>query len=212
MSKRRNWVISVQAVAVALAIGGSVILLWRSSSGSSVFRDRFDRANNSRSLGSGPGDRGWHFLSGVWGVEDRQVIVTSPGLPRSVSVVDRGVADGRIQTTIARAATSMGLAFRVRDNRNLWAIVAVPQLLTWNIYRVVDGTETFVENTGVAHIAGQPSIAVDLQGDFIKVHVSGRPVKTITSPVLADETKAGLVLFGGDIGNARWASFSARVK
>jgi hypothetical protein len=130
-----------------------------------------------------------------------------------LALIDTGAADGVVQTTVLAPQKRSGLAFRCRELDSCWRLEAVPGFGTWNLYKVENGTEKSVANTGVAPTGPGTTISVAFSGPSIAVYVNGEKLKTIDDATFATETRAGLVVEDEEFSGAtRWSQFAAGPK
>ena len=99
--------------------------------------------------------------------------------------------------------------FRYVGPYNYWAVVAVPDVATWNVIKVVDGDQAVVGNTGQSPTADGTTVAVRMQGDTIDVIINGRIRKTIVDDFQAEAGKVGITARGAESGDARFDDFVA---
>jgi len=196
----------VAALALVVAFGAGVVIWQTNSDSKETIHDDFVRPDSPSALG-----RPWKQLSGTWGIADDEAYVSQPAPDIQLAVVVVGSGDADVVASMAAPAVGAGIAFRVVDKRNFWAVVAAPAYGTWNVVRVVRGLSTFVENTGLTLApTGPASIRVRLAGDGIAVFADGRQVAFTKSSLLRGGKTAGLALIG-DVADARWTGFSATV-
>jgi hypothetical protein len=160
--------------------------------------DSFDRAESADSLGNMPDGRTWLVDAGTWGITSGQAQVSESHEYRNHAVVGIGQGDGGVQVRMTRVTPGSGLVFRYEGPYNYWALVAVPEVATWNIYKVVDGTREIVGNTGEAQTRDGTTIAVRTSGDTIELIVNGRVMKTIVDDFGQDNGRFGLTVAGGE--------------
>lgn len=167
--------------------------------------DRFDGADSFGSLGAG-----WDTLAGSFGISRRRAVLERGADPIAVSLRETGRADGILEASLASDAPSAGLAFRCRDARNCWYVVAIPYYAAWNVYRLERGRPTFVTALELAPIGPGSTVSVRLQGPRMDFYVDGQRYRTIRSTFLQDETRAGLVRKAESrVRQARWRLFMA---
>lgn len=172
--------------------------------------DDFDREDTEETLGALPNGTPWSAEVGRWGIEDGAAFVADgAGEARSFAIVGLGgQTHGAAQVRMSVVAPSAGLAFRYRGPYNYWAVVAVPEVATWNVIKVVDGEQDIVGNTGErSPMADGTTVAVRLEGDRIEVVVNGELRRTLDDPFLAGVGRLGLTARGETGGAARWDDF-----
>ena len=76
-------------------------------------------------------------------------------------------------------APGQGLAFRCQGAANCWRVEAVPRFGTWNVIKVVRGTERLVANLGTVPVESGTVIRVELEGGTLRFMVNGRLRRTI---------------------------------
>jgi hypothetical protein len=184
--------------------------------------DNFDRPDGPESLVF-PGS-GWRSLAGGWSAEGGQARLAVPDLqvgtqftngnPPLSGLVTLDPPDGAATASMTTGAVApgCGLAFRVRDVNNFWAVVAVPDVSTWNILRIENGTGTLVSNTSTVSVSRNSRVTVKDDGSEFLIVIDNLvmpavSVTTISSSFLGSERSAGLSAFG-DCDEARWAKFS----
>ena len=155
----------------------------------------------------------WTITTGHWrqGGGTASIASTAPGW--TLAAVVRGVADGDVKASVDATGTGAGLAFRVRDDANFWAVTSAPAYGTWNISKVVGGTIEYVANTGLSVVRGKHIVEARLKGTFIDLFIDGHGVASIEDPTLQAATGAGFVLLGSRNPRlALWADFSATTR
>ncbi len=209
--QRRQRSALITVVAIAVAFGSPVVLyfmLWSADATRGTRPDDFSRADSVVEIGPVARAGRWDSLSGVWGIENGAAYLVKPRKAASLAVYPAHSRDGRVSAALASAADGAGIAFRVRDARNLWAIVATSAYATWNIVRYHDGVPEFVANTGLTSTSGEHTVAVQFEGNRITVFIDGIELKRVTSQALRDAGGVGLVATHPDSRAARWSSFA----
>ena len=161
--------------------------------------DDFDRPD-------GPLRGDWSEPRGVWVVQDQHaavdVVAADDEFALAVLPTD---APSAIDVTARAVEPGWGLAFRVQDPENLWAVVARPERDTWSLVHIADSAvveeiEDFVTITP----SDNSVVRVELEGDRIRVIVNER-INEHVDPVLADATDVGLLaLPGGVLASMAW--------
>jgi hypothetical protein len=170
---------------------------------SATLIDRFDGPDSPGSLGAG-----WTTLAGSFGIDRGRAVLERGASPIAVSLRDTGSADGIVEASLASDAPSAGLAFRCRDARNCWYVVAIPYYAAWNVYRLERGVQTFVAALELAPVGPGTTVAVRLAGPRMDFYVDGQRYRTIRSSFLAGETRAGIVRKEETrVRQARWRLF-----
>ncbi len=171
--------------------------------------DQFDRPNDPTSMGNFAPGRPWSEDAGTWGIVDGEAYLARSGEFRNHSVIGLGQGDGGAQVRLDKVVNGAGLVFRYVGPYNYWAVVAVPDVATWNVIKVVDGTQEVVGNTGQSPTADGTTVAVRMEGDTIDVIINGRIRKTIVDDFQAEAGKVGVTARGADSGDARFDDFVA---
>lgn len=171
--------------------------------------DQFDRPDDPASMGDFAPGRPWSEDAGTWGIVDGEAYLAQSGEFRNHSVIGLGQGDGGAQVRLDKVVNGAGLVFRYVGPYNYWAVVAVPDVATWNVIKVVDGNQEVVGNTGQSPTADGTTVAVRMEGDTIDVIINGRIRKTIVDDFQADAGKVGLTARGADSGDARFDDFVA---
>ena len=172
-------------------------------------RDDFDRAN-APSLGASTGGGRWQAVGGSWGIRNREAILNSaPGLRPTMATVDVGRTDGWIQVSGTTVPDGFALVFRYQDPSNYWRLVAVPGYATWNVFKVVKGSETRVDAVGLANYANPTTAAVRLKGNAMTFFVDGLQTKTLKDSALMEAHRAGIGIATPKGVGARFAGFAA---
>lgn len=167
--------------------------------------DRFDGPDAPGSLGPE-----WDTLSGSFGIDRGRAVLERGASPIAVSLRETGRADGILEVSLASDAPSAGLAFRCRDARNCWYVVAIPYYAAWNVYRLERGVPTFVGALELAPVGPGSTVAVRLRGPRMDFYVDGQRYRTIRSSFLQEETRAGIVRKDESrVRQARWRLFLA---
>ena len=172
-------------------------------------RDDFDRTN-APVLGASTGGGKWKAEGGSWGIRNREAILNSaPGLRPTMATVDIGQTEGWIQVSGTTVPEGFSLVFRYQDPSNYWRLVAVPGYATWNVFRVVKGSETRVDSLGLANYANPSTVAVRLKGKAMTFFVDGLETKTFKDPALMKAHRAGIGIASPKGVGARFAGFAA---
>jgi hypothetical protein len=171
--------------------------------------DQFDRPDSTTALGNFAPGRPWLADAGTWGIENDEAYIADVGEFRNHAVVGLGQGDGGAQVRLDKVTNGAGLVFRYIGPYNYWAVVAVPEVATWNVIKVVDGDQEVVGNTGQSPTADGTTVGVRLRGDTIEVIVNGRVRKTIVDDFQVDAGKVGITARGPASGDTRWDDFVA---
>ena len=173
--------------------------------------DGFDRSGNSNRLGRAASGQPWRAVRGRWGVQLGQARVLQPA-PKgpSLALLPVGSAVTSVEVRAAVIAPGQGLAFRCQGAANCRRVEAVPRFGTWNVIKVVRGTERLVANLGTVPVASGTVIRVELEGGTLRFMVNGRLRRTIVDSTFLSAARTGLVIrAGGEVGRARWDDFAA---
>lgn len=171
--------------------------------------DQFDRPDDPASMGDFAPGRPWSEDAGTWGIVDGEAYLSRSGEFRNHSVVGLGQGDGGAQVRLDKVVNGAGLVFRYVGPYNYWAVVAVPDVATWNIIKVVEGDQEVVGNTGQSPTADGTTVAVRMEGDTIDVIINGRIRKTVVDDFQAEAGKVGITARGAESGDARFDDFVA---
>ena len=164
----------------------------------------FDRPDAADGLGALAG-RPWVVEGGGrWGVAGGAAYLSSPAPARSFALVDVGSPDVAVSARLSAVRNGAGLAFAYSRPGRFWAVVAVPQVATWNLVEVVDGRPTVRGSTGQSAVADGTEVAVALSGDEVTVAVNGRPALTVDGLPADRSTRVGLTVAGPQAGEARF--------
>lgn len=129
-------------------------------------------------------------VSGAFVRSDGAVQVPAGDDP-ATAVVEVGASDGELVVPVIRPADGAGVVFRFVDEDNHWRITYAADFATWNIDKVVDGTQAFVANTGLSG-AASAELIVSLDADTISVAIDGERRALIADASHRDATAAGL--------------------
>lgn len=173
--------------------------------------DQFDRRDSATSLGDFAPGRPWVTDEGVgtWGIENDEARLVESGEFRNHAVIGLGQGDGGAQVRVDKVVNGVGLVFRYVGPYNYWAVVAVPEVATWNLIKVVDGDQEVVGNTGQSPTADGTTVAVRLRGDTVEVIINGRIRKTVVDDFQLNAGKVGMTVRGPDAIDARFDDFVA---
>ncbi|HMQ27014.1 MAG TPA: hypothetical protein PKA98_13575 [Acidimicrobiales bacterium] len=171
--------------------------------------DQFDRPDDPGSMGDFAPGRPWTEGAGTWGIIDGEAYLSRSAEFRNHSVIGIGQGDGGAQVRLDKVVNGAGLVFRYVGPYNYWAVVAVPDVATWNVIKVVDGDQEVVGNTGQSPTADGTTVGVRMEGDTIDVIINGRIRKTIVDDFQAEAGKVGVTARGPDSGDARFDDFVA---
>ncbi|MBL8775650.1 MAG: hypothetical protein JNK12_06960 [Acidimicrobiales bacterium] len=171
--------------------------------------DQFDRPDSATSMGDFAPGRPWTADAGTWGIDGGEAYLVQSGEFRNHSVIGLGQGDGGAQVRLDKVVNGAGLVFRYVGPYNYWAVVAVPDVATWNIIKVTDGNQEVVGNTGQSPTSDGSTVGVRLRGDTIDVIVNGRIRKTIVDDFQVDAGKVGITARGPESGDARFDDFVA---
>ena len=85
----------------------------------------------------------------------------------------------------------------------------MPGYATWNVFKVVKGSETRVDSLGLANYANPSTVAVRLKGKAMTFFVDGLETKTFKDPALMKAHRAGIGIASPKGVGARFAGFAA---
>lgn len=209
LARRWKWVLAV--CVAALVVGGisaAVVYATTSPSSAHEMHVTFPQTGDL----TGPP---WTIATGHWKQTDHVAFAWDTAPKWTLIAMDRGVSDGTVSVTVDARNAEAGMAFRVRDQENFWALTDAPRFGTWNLSKVVNGTVEFVTNTGLTRTRGSHQISVHLRGSFIDVAIDGHGAASVDDTELATASAAGLVVLGtyrtGTRPGARWADMDATV-
>ncbi len=156
----------------------------------------------------------WAVASGQWGIKGREAVLTStPSDTPSVATIDVGRATGWVQATATTAPQGFGVVFRYQDPQNYWRIVAVPDYATFNVFKVINGRESKVTDSGIGVVTYDKTnvtIGIRLEADRFTFYVDGRDTGvTMRSTELRNAHRAGLVVSSVKGTGLRVAGFAA---
>ena len=171
--------------------------------------DQFDRPDDPTSMGDFAPGRPWTEGAGTWGIVDGEAYLSEGSEFRNHSVIGIGQGDGGAQVRLDKVVNNAGLVFRYVGPYNYWAVVAVPEVATWNVIKVVEGDLEVVGNTGQSPTADGTTVGVRMEGDTIDVIINGRIRKTVVDDFQAEAGKVGITARGPDSGDARFDDFVA---
>lgn len=171
--------------------------------------DQFDRADSTTTLGALAPRHRWQAVAGTWGITEHQAHLAAADPLRSIAVVDLGQGDGGVQVRLDEITESAGIVFRYENPYNYWAVIAIPEVSTWNVIKVSDGDTEVVGNTGQSPTVDGTTIAVRMVGDTTGVVVNGRLRKTLVDDFLAAAGGVGITGKGPDAEDARFDDFVA---
>ena len=143
--------------------------------------DDFNRPDANDLTTTSDGTQTWQqFPVGSWSISSNTLVKHT-----GMVMVNLGSGDQDVKIGTLAVAANTGLEFRVRDTKNYW------------ILRSSNGTGTLwlCQNGGASQIAsfslGRTNVEVKAVGTTITVYNNGTAVKSITSSVLVNATKAG---------------------
>jgi len=135
----------------------------------------------------------WAEPAGDWIVQDgHAALLTAAPAGPSLAVLAEAGSDGVARMTVTAVEPGWGFAFRVRDDRNYWTLVARPEQAAWSLVRVVDGISTEYPGTVVAAPTDGSQIEVVLDGDRILASVGGVVGTEVVDAAMAEATGVGL--------------------
>ena len=175
--------------------------------------DSFTRADSASSLGNTDTGQTWTPTVGTWGISSNQAYLPTSGAATNFAVLDLGSGSQVVQFTLAGTPVDgMGITFRFQDSSNYWQVFRSSSFGTWNIYKTISGTPTFVSNTGTTDTNAGAIVRVETNGTTINVYVDGNLGANITDSALQTATKVGILGASTVAGtSARWDNFSAAV-
>jgi len=168
--------------------------------------DDFDRSSPN-GLGSVDGQE-WEAVSGSFAIEDGAAVVDEPNDagPRSITLLDAGATNARIEATVGRATPSWGIVFRYVNPFNYWYLQAAPDYAVLNVVRMVNGQAQVIGATDLASTADGAKVAVVLDGSSIDVQVDDVSVFLLTNDHCLGATKTGLLGID-DASGVSWEAF-----
>lgn len=160
-------------------------------------QDTFNRANASGGLGT-PSDGGsdWVELASNFGIFGNQAYGAGGGSP-TVSYLECGAGsgDGTIQVTHASVGGNAGVAFRISDADNLFAVWVIGG--QFSLYRRQSGSNNLLGQASGTATSGDVVSAV-LSDDSITIKVNGTTKITVTDAFQKTATKHGLATASAD--------------
>ena len=118
-----------------------------------------------------------------------------------------------ISSSFASVGESCGLAFRVQDIQNFWAVIAKPESATWNIVKMRDGNLKFAANTGLTLLGAGSQVTILDHGDSFEVLTArglepGQSSVRVSDNFLGEEHRGGLIALDKGCETTRWKSFA----
>jgi hypothetical protein len=155
---------------------------------------------------TGSGQVGWSTTTEGWSVINGEVALAGAA-GSSLALTDLGSSDGVVHVTMPSIANDTGLAFRVVDAGNYWAVAAAPGYATWNLIKVIEGVPEIVANTDISPIDAYTTVGVVLAADRVSVLLNGRVFAEVEDTTHQEGTFGGLFGSGPDVNLARWDDF-----
>jgi hypothetical protein len=149
---------------------------------------------------------------GGWEAVDGAARITSvtAGSP-NMALIDMGSTDGSVAVEGTDVADGWGMVFRYRDERNYWAVVAIPSVGGYVVREVRDGFTTIRGRLGLANTQDGVELGVRMVGTTVTIHIGGRVRLLIENAGAApNANQAGLIADLAGVTTSRWTDFSAR--
>ena len=174
----------------------------------------FSRADDATSLGSVPNGSKWTAQKGsTWGISGGQAYVAKPDsndLHRNIAFIGSGFANGQVEVTVAKMATTAGIVFRYTSECSYWALESAPTYATWNVTKVDKCNATTLGNTGYTALDDGVKVGVVLTDSTVTVVINDKVVKVIQDASLSDNPGGvGMTVSGPDSATARFDDFIA---
>jgi hypothetical protein len=148
----------------------------------------------------------WIEERGTWAVRDAHAALAT-GAFGEVAGLAVLPTDGTsvLQATATAVEPGWGLAFRVQNASNFWAVVARPDRGSWSLVHVAGGVVDEREDIVRVEPTDRSVVRVDLAGELIRVTIDQNPPVEGSDPALVDATDVGLVaLDGGSLASMAW--------
>lgn len=164
--------------------------------------DSFNRANGSE-LGLSETGRPWQLVGGEWTVQDGRVDAKPEAGPgggggSALAVLDTGVADQFVQATFFDPTAGTGLVTRFQGPNNFIGVTFAPVSGSVVLGITVDGSQAQPSKIGSALAQGEVTLGVRTEGTTVIVYVNGAESGRQVVPELADGTRVGVLVRGGD--------------
>jgi hypothetical protein len=145
----------------------------------------------------------WEEPTGQWIVQDGHAALAELGDTHALAVLPTD-EPAAVEVTARAVEPGWGLAFRIQDPTNLWAVVARPERGTWSLVHLEEGVPDEVQDFVTSEPRDGSVVRVELAGDRLRVTVDGR-VNERVDPALIDATGVGLLaLPGGSVPSMAW--------
>ena len=165
--------------------------------------DDFERADADGLAADGAD---WTEPLGTWAIQDGHAALTAGADgPLAGLAVLPAEAPSHLEVTATAVEPGWGVAFRVQDADDLWAVVARPERGSWSLVHVRAGA---IEETP-DFVAVEPTdlsvVQIDLVADLVRVSIDGGEPNEVSDPALAEAGDVGLLaLPGGSLASMAW--------
>lgn len=159
---------------------------------------------DSSGLGETDNGRNWGEVFGQWDIVDGRAQLLRDPDGRALVVAETGVVNGVLTVTMPVSRAQAGVVFRLVDFNNYWMLVAVPNVGTWNLRKIVDGQMTEVTNLGLATSADGVTITISYDGEQIALGINGEQKAEVTDDTHLGATAVGLTSAGPTSTEASW--------
>lgn len=168
--------------------------------------DGYNRADSTTTLGTSGSGHTYTVLAGTWGISTNSAYLVSASGTNNMAVTN-GAPDAVIKFTTPVAQNNIGAVFRVVDANNFWSLRATPSYTTWSLYKTVNGTQTFMGNTGGTTCCNSlQTVMIETAGANITVSVNSTQYLRVTDATHAEASQAGL--YASATGTGRLDNFS----
>ena len=201
------------AVLTVLVVGAlSLVLFWgdivedqddpTTAEPADLGGDDFDRADADRLTADGAP---WIESVGRWAVQDAHAALTEGGGGAVAGLAVLPAEATHLEVTATAVEPGWGVAFRVQDADDLWAVVARPERGSWSLVHVEAGTVQETQDFVAVEPRDLSVVQVDVVGDLIRVTVDDGESNEVSDPALADAGDVGLLaLPGGSLASMAW--------
>ncbi len=205
-SRRTLWVVLAATLGLVAVAGVVAAVLVVSRPKPRSVYDSFSGQRTSLS-GSRPtsGAHGvlWAVPVGSFSVANNAAIADSTA-STSIATIDVGSPVRSVRGDLDSVGNGGGFVFRYQDPSNFWSLTAATPYGTWNVYKTIAGSTSYVANTGLTLDPSGGMVEVRSAPDLIQVFVGGTRQQVIFDPALNAATQAGLIASPTAQGTTRW--------
>jgi hypothetical protein len=205
-TRRLNRRLVIMSFFGVVIVAGALIVAFRpgfinfpfGDGGSKKVVDEFSTTSefDGRTIGEKSLGLNWKVVSGDWSIESGKLL-SAQTKTSSFALLNLKSSPKSFEVDFQDATRGSGIVFLYLDDLNYWKFVAIPEMATWNLYKVENGVFEYQGNSGFAHVP-EVKVTVLMSKRELKIFLDGEQRLVVPITPVSNQNSVGLVQRGLD--------------